>query len=298
MRPGAIPHDVGVDLLHALVAAAAGAASARILVIKGPTLARQDLRPERSSADVDALVHPADLERVLEVLSAWGWHPRVADQSLQPPHSVTLIHAAWGADLDVHRSFPGIGAAEAVAFDALWHDHRRERFAGRSVDVPSPVANAVILALHATRDRAEPGGADGIALAASAVARLPRREVMAAVAELDAAVAFEAVAVAAGLAPTPPDGLDAGRMRTWRVTTSTRDRTGPLLARILAAPWRRRPAMIARALWPSETVIRAENPDLAPGRRAVTRRRLHRLATGLRSLPTAISALRRSRTSP
>jgi len=293
-----IPRDVGIELLHALVVAAAHVAATRILVIKGPTLARQGLRPARLSADVDVLVPPLEVERVVAVLSRWGWHPRITEAALQPSHSITLIHAEWGADIDLHREFPGIGRDASTAFERLWRDHHEERFAGVLVPVPSPNANAVILALHAARDRAEVGGAEGIRVAAEAVARRPSADILDLVGALDAAVAFDEVAIAAGIVNPDPAAMDPLRSRAWRVATSTRDRTGPLLATVLAAPLRERPRLIAQAVWPSETVIRAENPGLAPGHLAVVRRRFIRIATGLRSLPAAISALRRRRTSP
>ena len=54
--------------------------------------------------------------------------------------------------MDVHRLFPGLGASPEAAFDALWSEHIHLVIAGRSVPVPSPRHQRLVVIVHAARD--------------------------------------------------------------------------------------------------------------------------------------------------
>ena len=101
--------EEAVPLAHALIARLADDLGLRALAIKGPAVALQGLREPRTSADVDVLVHPRDLEPLVEGVVALGWRRQVAGTyaSIMPPHSVNLLSDRWPIGIDVHHYYPG-----------------------------------------------------------------------------------------------------------------------------------------------------------------------------------------------
>ena len=81
--------EEAVPLLHALIARAADDLGVRVLAIKGPVVALQGLREQRTSADVDVLVHPRDLEPLVDGLVALGWR-RVGEGTYASDHAPAL----------------------------------------------------------------------------------------------------------------------------------------------------------------------------------------------------------------
>ncbi len=68
--------DEAVLLATALVDHVAASAGLPVLFIKGPAATMMGLRENHVSADVDVLVRPEDLDRIVELLGARGWLER------------------------------------------------------------------------------------------------------------------------------------------------------------------------------------------------------------------------------
>jgi hypothetical protein len=146
--------DEAGPLAQVLVAQVAGRHGLRALAIKGPTVALQGLRAPRTSADVDVLVHPTELEPFIDAMVALGWRRGVTTTAalMMPMHSVNLLHDHWPLGIDVHHYFPGFLADPAQVFDALWQRRASVVLAGVPVPAADPVAQAAIVALHLLRD--------------------------------------------------------------------------------------------------------------------------------------------------
>ena len=165
-----MPLDVSIRLTHASVQTLAEDAGVDLLHIKGPSLhpalgGRQESRPSgaavvdrqarRRSVDVDVLVRPSHLSRFIGRLHAHGWSTKFDfEDGSAFEHAATMRHPRH-ALLDVHRSFPGIGADPDVAFDRLWADRAETPIAAYPCPVPSLTAQRLILLLHAARMNAQ-----------------------------------------------------------------------------------------------------------------------------------------------
>jgi Uncharacterised nucleotidyltransferase len=139
-----------VDRVTAEVVPAMRARGTRPLLLKGPSIATWLYidRASRPYGDVDLLVEPrsyADAEHVLRGLGfsrmqagwqelAWSWH-RSDDSST----------------VDLHRSIVGADAPLEVVWRALSEHAQPMRVGGAEVEVLSPPARALQVALHAAK---------------------------------------------------------------------------------------------------------------------------------------------------
>ncbi|MBO0982886.1 nucleotidyltransferase family protein [Rathayibacter sp. SD072] len=146
--------DEAVHLAHALAAHLAESQGVRALFIKGPTAHAQGIRERRVSSDVDVIVHPLDVDAFVTALTGHGWRvrPERFAPRAYPVHSITLFHPRWPCDIDVHDRYPGFFADPERVFDVLWEARESVEIAHRGVTVPSPMAGAIIVALHALKD--------------------------------------------------------------------------------------------------------------------------------------------------
>ncbi|MGG5259344.1 nucleotidyltransferase family protein [Phycicoccus avicenniae] len=146
-----VPTSVRVALAHAAVQRLADEAGADVLHIKGPAVA-PGLRPWKSSgSDVDVLVRPAHVEALMAVLADHGWRSETTFESGSAfDHAANLFHPGWGM-LDVHRLYPGMEADPAGAFAVLWDRRGSTDIAHVPCVVPDPLAQSLVLLLHAAR---------------------------------------------------------------------------------------------------------------------------------------------------
>lgn len=140
-------------LIHLLINTVAARTDSRVLAIKGLVLAHHGLRAPRISGDVDAIVHPADLDRFVAGMAAAGW---VANATTTTPklleyHSVDLTNDHWPMSIDLHSYFPGFLAPADEVFDRLWARRTEFEQAGRPVLATDLVGSAVVAALHYLR---------------------------------------------------------------------------------------------------------------------------------------------------
>lgn len=125
------------------------------MFIKGPAAVAQGLREPRSSGDIDVIIDPARFESVVTALTARGWLARFtpADElRAMSGHSVTLVHADWPCDLDLHHFFVGTFAAPAESFEALIEGSETHVIGGRPVGTPSLIGHRLILTINTLRD--------------------------------------------------------------------------------------------------------------------------------------------------
>ena len=122
-----------MPLGYALVARLAEDVGVRLLAIKGPVLALQGLRAERTSVDIDVLVEPAGLVASTAALEPIGLARRAASTArpgIVPRHSVNHRHPGPARSTCTTGS-PGSWPTRARCSTSLWH-------VGVTVDVAAP----------------------------------------------------------------------------------------------------------------------------------------------------------------
>lgn len=153
-----MPTRVRVELAHAAVQRLADGCGVDLLHIKGPAV-HPGLRTAPSTgSDVDVVVRPADVDRLMRELDARGWRVETGFESGSAfDHAANLYHPSWGL-LDVHRHYPGMDRDPAAAFDVLWARRGSTALAHVPCAVPDPLAQSLVLLLHAARTRTGTGG--------------------------------------------------------------------------------------------------------------------------------------------
>lgn len=225
-----VPLAARVRLGHAAVQYVADRDSVDLLHVKGHALHPSLVHAGRGATDVDVLVRPDQVHRLLRALEMEGFVRKGRFATSSPfEHSVTLSHDLWG-HIDVHRLFPGIGLAPDRAFERLWGRRGEMTIAGRPCPVPDVHAQALLLVLHAARN--VPGGQTSLDVEHvwGRAGTAARGEIETVVDELDARVAF-AIGTGDGdaLPPSPERDL-------WRAMSTPGGRVHEWRARITAAP--------------------------------------------------------------
>lgn len=146
-----VPPWANVHLSHAAVQRVAELAGVDVLHIKGPATDVSLRQGMHRSSDVDVLVRPAHLERLLAELAARGWTPFTGfDEGSPFGHAANFAHASWCL-ADVHRRLPGPRADPSAVFDRLWRDHGVAQIAHQPCPVPSLAGQVLVQTLHAAR---------------------------------------------------------------------------------------------------------------------------------------------------
>lgn len=286
-------------LAAALAGAAAEASGTRMLLIKGESLAVHDLRPPRTSADIDVLIEPAGFDRFCAQLHSWGWRSRLGDRAdfLFPIHSVTFVHDEWPCDIDVHRNFPGFLRPSEAVFEALWQRRHSLPRAAQGVLIPNKAGSVLVMALHAVRSTpANPRHADELNRLLAASGEWPPK-LRGEIAEL---------AVATGCVQAlrevwPRLGLEVGHdlddvpsiaVDEWRRRIEGKLPSVRVWWRYVAAGTpHERLGRVRDALWLPEEMIRGSR-QVPDGRFALTKIRLQRLVGGIRQLPQALRSVK------
>lgn len=285
-----------VRLGSAWLAHRAAATGVRVLFLKGPGAAHLELRPEKNSTDVDVLVEPGRMEELQAAAEKSGWMLRFSPLSphLLEPHSSTLFHTQWPIDLDLHTYWPGFFADRREVFDELWCNRVQWSMAGVDLAIPDRISSALILALHALRrprkDRRE---AELGALVRTVVASFSPDDLttlLERATRFGAADAARPFLEALGLHPVAQPGYRT-ELHRWRLNARAKGYTDAWLVTLAVARWRERPAVLFRAIVPTEAEMRGLHPDIAPGRRALASARLYRLVRGLTEIPHALRSL-------
>lgn len=147
-----IPWPVRVRLAHAALQATASQANVDSLLIKGYATDRRLYFPNRSSTDVDILVRPSHVSRLVRELESLGWKTLTTFWSGSIfHHAQTMRHPAWGL-VDIHRTFPGLDGDPEDTFEALWRSRTTLPIASYPCDVPSLLDQALVIVVHSARN--------------------------------------------------------------------------------------------------------------------------------------------------
>ena len=155
-EPVAVPTQVRVELAHAAVQRLAEELGVDLLHIKGPAV-HPGLRTRASAgSDVDVIVRPDGVDRLMQALYEHGWEVETTFEAGSAfDHAANLYHPSWGL-LDVHRHYPGMDHDPAHAFETLWARRTSIALGHVACPVPDPLAQSLVLLLHAARS-GEPG---------------------------------------------------------------------------------------------------------------------------------------------
>ncbi|MFD6700699.1 MULTISPECIES: nucleotidyltransferase family protein [unclassified Microbacterium] len=288
MESGHLDLSAGTLLAHALAAAIARKSGIKALSLKGPVAEHYALRPPRVSADADILIEPARFAEFCEGLERHGWHTRVgrATPALLPQHSVTYIHTDWPCDIDVHWMFPGFFADAADAFDALWASRQPVIVAHTPVQAPSKAGAAVIMALHAERDRRSPKHVEEHELVMKALIETftaTERDEFVGIARAGKAIwALRDYFYDADLGAVAIDA-DLEQQRLWELFSNQVDDASSIAwwQRVRTASWAHKPRWILRAIWVSRLDIPRNEAEEVPSRSEMWKYQVRRWRRGL-----------------
>ena len=271
---GRMPLGARVHLAHAVVQKLAADADVDLLHLKGPAFL-PDLRPPgRRSSDVDVLVRPSHLHRLISALESIGWEQRTdfATGSVFA-HAANWWHDDWGW-VDVHVIWPGVSIEPEQAYDVFAATAVRHPIAHIPCPVPDRTGQLLVLVLHAARSI---GSTD----ADYAWSRADESE-RAAVRALAETLRAE-VALAAGLGELENFRHDP-TYALWRHVSTGGSRLDEWRARLAAAPSARaRAKLLTDAFRVNRDHLRMELGH-APTREEVRRRQLLRVRRAAREL--------------
>lgn len=289
-----MPASVCLELAHAVIWYAAQQADARVIVLKGLAASRLGLRPFWAGADVDLLVEPAAVERVVEVLRRSGWHPRPADDDTLafPPHSLSLAHENWSCDLDVHFRFPGCERPDHEVFQQLW-DHREDaEAAGLLIGVTGEVDTLVLLALHALRNPRVRRHRDDLARVTRYARRLDPDTLVARARELGALACARPFIEPLVSVTRSRETAWGTPSRSWQLRT-----LDPLARRLVLAidgTYRRNRVSLRKlAVPPRTTLVKGGRPNVRPTQPQLARAYMRRWLRGICLAPAALWAVAR-----
>lgn len=151
------PLPARIRLSHAYFQRLADINKIDILHVKGYAFGTDTYPVGRISTDVDILVHPAHVHRLMYVLKNDGWEIMTHFNTGSIfEHASTVYHPAWGL-ADIHKYFPGIGSADALAtFLMLWKKRRTKEIAHYPCQLPSLVDAQLIVVTHGARAISKP----------------------------------------------------------------------------------------------------------------------------------------------
>lgn len=285
VRP--LPLRVGVALSHAIIASS----GLSYFVVKGPIATRLGVRPELPSSDVDVMVSPRDLPAFFSHLESRGWVPRPEedDDNVFPHHSRTFYHPQWPNDIDVHWRFPGFSRDEQTVFDRLRAHHAVSQIAHTDVVHLDRIAAALVQLLHSLRSPWENSRSSDIEFLGAALTDADIPPILALAEELGALGPLrpfieEYFPAFLSTVTFPDPDID------WIIRTTNRSSASIRIAKLWTSPWRDKPRLLLRALYPSREGLAATDlraVELTPAE--LRRLRFSRFRSFMRNLPVAVS---------
>lgn len=251
-----------IDRVTAEVVEAFRVAGIRSILLKGPALARWlfDRGSERSYVDCDLLVPVRSVDVAGEVLALLGFRRSPLNLSGDWPRHA-LVFSRDGVSVDLHRSLVGVGVSPDELWSTLSGDTTFLHVGGSDVEVLSPTARALLVALHAAKDGARVEKVNGDLR--RAVERVPREAWIDVASLADRLSASEALA--AGLRRVPAGARLAAELGLPTGVTAEiamRERRVPPLATginwlITSKGMRGKVGLVGRKLFPPVDFMRA-----------------------------------------
>jgi hypothetical protein len=147
----AAPIAARVHLAHAVVQKLADDRGVDLLHLKGPAVLPGLRAQGRRSSDVDVLVRPSHLDRLVEALESVGFEQRTDFSTGSAfAHAANWWHDDWGW-VDVHTSWPGVTVDPEQAYAVLARTLVHREIAHRACPVPDRTSQRLILVLHSAR---------------------------------------------------------------------------------------------------------------------------------------------------
>jgi hypothetical protein len=298
-----LPVLPATELACAFVGELAARQGIRILFIKGLPAAEQGLRDSADghSVDVDVLVEPRRHGDLAQVIASLGWRARRpvgARAGARAEHSITLCHAEWPCDIDLHHFFPGLFAGPERVFDHLWETRSEVVVGGRTVGAPAPADHALVLLCNALRDQ---GGSK----ARSDLERLARL-IDAGELSWDAVLRTARTARAGSVIlpfardrgyELPAEDLGRHELMAWELSTGAAGGLGAFVYWFPRSTWPQRWGMVKDALSADRAQLAARDPEWSRRGMSHWRGNLRRILRGVRETPAllrGLSQLRRS----
>jgi hypothetical protein len=232
-------------------------------LIKGAGLEAHGLRAGHVPADADFLAANTDFARLIERASIDGWSRRPATDASEriSLHSVTLCHADWPNDIDLHHEFPGLLAGPERAFEVLWEHREQMMVAGFPCWIPDRASSIVIWALHSLRGtHTQPRHAEELAQLVNDVlpklSEAERLELAARIVELGADEPLRVVPEFAEIIGDRRGPQAPGAMEAWLGKVAQAHEVTPWLQVLREARPAERPGLVLRAIWPSAHDLR------------------------------------------
>lgn len=293
-----------MELLHAEVSFTLAESGIRYLIVKGPSISEWLYPHElRVSSDADVLVPPDQFDAARQELENAGFSDYLDGLRAieRPTHATTLSRvgsAAGEHQVDLHNSFPGIELDPQSAFDLLWARRQQASQAGIPVWFPDQTSRALIVVLHAARGALTAKVSEDLRRLWAALDDSNRHDVVALATELDALGATRAglETISETRASISELGLDDVHVPTeWLLLSGKAPGAAVHFDEISAQPWRRRPAIALRWVFPSPALMRIRDPRATKSQVGLAIAYASRLGRGVRQTPSAIRTLREMR---
>jgi hypothetical protein len=278
-----VPLPVRVELAHAAVQALAREAGVDVLHITGPAVHPGLRTTGGAGSDVDVIVRPSGVQALMTVLAAHGWRVQTTfDAGSAFDHAANLFHESWGL-LDVHRHYPGMDRDPTRAFDRLWGSRGSVELGHVPCDVPEPLAQSLVLLLHAARTPHPEGAHPDLAPNWTDRTRQDRERIRALAADTGATVALAAATGHLDEFRGDPEAA------VWAVFVHGGDRFDEWSARFRAARGPRAKASVAWRSLKVNPYYLAQKLGHPPTRTEVLVAFVRRLGSGLRAVADRVA---------
>ena len=293
-------HSISVDLVTAEVVSAFRSRGIPAILLKGPTITHWLYADgeHRPYSDSDLLVPPHRAAAAQDVLLSLGF--RYGYESLGPGELEEGLFWTRGRDtVDLHVTLQGVRADPAHVWSVLSAQVEREIVGGLDVNVLTPTARAMHVALHAAHHgRREPMPMGDLERALETLPRDTWTKAGELAQRLDASGAFGA---GLSLLPTGQEIVDSlGIERDRSVEAVLSAETAPGLAFALEEMRTTRGAaakvrFVARKVFPARTYMRLYWPRARRGTTGLALAHCQRIATKIGTVVPAIIAWQRAR---
>lgn len=271
----------------------------KCVLLKGPVLLQwlYDRGETRPYGDIDLLVSPQDIRRVVAILAdQFGYEDLSAGLSIfeRAQHSIEL-RSREGVIVDLHETLSGVRLQPTEAWEVFARHLQPFDLHGASVLAFDEAARFLHVVLHAAQHGAgEAKPLDDLERALQRVSPELISEAARLANELGAGASFES-GLCLGSGTPPPRGREVGAVVATRTRGLQRHPGALRLATLADAPPRLKLRIAFRAFWPTPTFIRQGRPRSEVSTPRLLKLRLQRLAFQMRHLPRAAWAVRRSR---